>query len=112
MTWKPVNPYAVPEGVSFQEAVNIEQQNKYEYMAFLEGVEAGQRKLLEYQLNKVKQMKPIVDNRDHRVITSADMATVDKNYAGVVRIFLKSGYSIVIGQEEMKEIIKKVESET
>ena len=52
--WIPVNPYAVPEGVSFQEAVNIEQQNKYEYMAFLEGVEAGQRKLLEYLIEWAK----------------------------------------------------------
>lgn len=55
-------------------------------------------------------MISIVDNREHRVINNSEIGTVEQNYAGVVRIFLKSGYSIVIGEEEMKEIIKKVES--
>jgi hypothetical protein len=55
-------------------------------------------------------MISIVDNRDHRVIANADIATVDKNYSGAVKIFLKSGYSIIISEEDIKEIIKKVES--
>lgn len=55
-------------------------------------------------------MISIVDNREHKVIVSSDIVNISINYSNTVKIFLQSGYSVIISTEDMKEIVSKIES--
>lgn len=53
-------------------------------------------------------MITVIDSRAKKVIVSANLSSIDAQYAGTIKIVLESGYSIVIDSSSMEKIIEKV----
>jgi hypothetical protein len=51
-------------------------------------------------------MVTVVDGRKREVIVSGDVVSVEKNYAGVIKLILCTGYSVVLSEADVKLITK------